>query len=158
MDVAHVGGPPRLDQGEGIRHLVELVGRHAEGGAAQVVGQRLHHEGLLLQLHVEDVEAAAGLRRPRAALGDLAGVPGEARVEAAGQRDGGEDGRVGGPAGQDEIRPLLEGPLERLYPHHGDDPAASAGDLGVIGRVRGRWGAPGPAARRSMTSSGWISE
>ena len=110
-------------QQEGIAVLVEHVRGDGLDRALVVHPQRLDREIILPD--ADQHAAFARMRRAqRAALGDLAGVPGLRRARAAHQRHRGEYARIGRTAAQDDVSAGLERSDVGFRPHQGDDVVA----------------------------------
>ena len=128
---AHVGDPARLDQGEGVGDLVELVGRHAERRAAQVVGEGLDHEGVLPSSTWRTSRRRRGSADPcRTRRSCRRARPGPGR--SPGRGGWRRRWRYRSPGRRAPRRRPGRGPLERLGAGHGDDADAPAGGLLVV--------------------------
>ncbi len=126
----------------GIAAFVKTVSGDALRGASQA-GADWSDDSFIASHVANDHTLARRLADHRPALRYLAGVPREALGHAAHNRDSCKEGRVAAPSCDHEINSRADRLLQRLYPHHADNPRGAVDCSGVhLGRRVERYDAP----------------
>ena len=133
--IAQVEIAPRAGQYVGVRLFIQGVGCHRGCGEFAVFAEWLQYEAIVFQYAQRAVSSRSRTGGDGRTFENFSQVQGQAGIVAPEHGQGGEYGRVIGPAGNHHVTPGAQGPLYGFYSHLGHQGPGFM--QGVCGERRG---------------------